>query len=48
MKKIYVSPTADTVEMELTDMLAESLAISDEETEHMDARQMLIFNLMDE
>lgn len=40
MKKQYESPLTETLEMELVDMLAESLTISEEETSTVDSRDM--------
>lgn len=50
MKKEYVSPAVEIIDVELAGMLAasDSVEITEEPTHTVDARQMLIFNLSDE
>lgn len=48
MKKQYESPLTETLEMELVDMLAESLTISEEETSTVDSRDMEVLMYFDE
>lgn len=48
MKKQYESPLTETLEMELVDMLAESLTISEEETSTVDSRDMESLMYFDE
>ena len=48
MKKQYESPLTETLEMELVDMLAESLTISEEETSTGDSRDMEVLMYFDE
>lgn len=50
MKKIYQSPALEILEMDLIDMLADSttIEITEETTETVDSRQLLIFSLTDD
>lgn len=50
MKKTYQSPVLETIDMELTDMLADSTSvpISEDTTKTVDSRELLIFTLMNE
>ena len=50
MKKIYLSPALEILEMDLCDMLADSMTIeiTDETTDAAEVRQLLIFSLTDD
>lgn len=50
MKKEYVSPAVEIIDVELAGMLAasDSIEITDDTTTTPEARQMLIFNLSDD